>query len=515
MGVPICSQAMLLWLLLPAVSTVSSICQTCFVTRAGSVLKDHLEDGSTEEFTFSGVNIYWLGQDENNPDVPNGGGEVYTHPSQYRVDDVLMSALSMGSQVVRAHTVGVSTGTGEFHAWNMGWEGTVWPERGLTVEENFASMDYAVFRAGQLGLRLVVPLTDEWNYYHGGIHDFLGWRGPSMLDGVEGNCVCNMDQHQQDQFYTHPDVVSDFMEYVSVILNHVNPYTGIAYKDDPTILAWESGNELYYPTYNWTVNLARFIKEELGAQQLFLDGRRVSRTGFYSDLDDPYMLAKYTSVVDIISDHFYPMNIDKLLEMSAKANEYGLPYVIGEIGWLGADVDLLTFLAAVEQLQADGLVAGSLFWSMFGHAEQYGHVTHDDGYSMYWPTGPEPDSFHHNNMAYRTLMRNMSDHMFLMSNRDVPDTYLMSDIPPMVTVLECKPGQWIRVAFRGIAGAHLYKVVVDGHALAFIEDRQVEPTYVHNSVVQEGSKVLVIPYGYGGSGVVGAPSLDVICPSEM
>ena len=57
----------------------------------------------------------------------------------------------MGSQVVRAHTVGVSTGTGEIHAWNMGWEGTVWPERGLTIEENFESMDYAVFRAGQLG----------------------------------------------------------------------------------------------------------------------------------------------------------------------------------------------------------------------------------------------------------------------------------------------------------------------------------------------------------------------------
>ena len=26
-------------------------------------------------------------------------------------------------------------------------------------EENFASIDYAVFRAGQLGLKLIVPLT--------------------------------------------------------------------------------------------------------------------------------------------------------------------------------------------------------------------------------------------------------------------------------------------------------------------------------------------------------------------
>ena len=48
--------------------------------------------------------------------------------------------------------------------------------------------------AGQLGLRVVVPLTDEWNYYHGGLHDFLGWRGRGQLEGVQDNCVCNMDQ---------------------------------------------------------------------------------------------------------------------------------------------------------------------------------------------------------------------------------------------------------------------------------------------------------------------------------
>lgn len=334
----------------------------------------------------------------------------------------------------------------------------------------------------------------------------------SSLEGVEGNCVCNMDQHQQDQFYTDPDIVLDFKEYVSVILNHVNPYTGIAYKDDPTILAWESGNELYYPPYNWTVDLARLIKEELGARQLFMDGRMVSRTGFYSELEDPDQLSVYRNTVDIVSDHFYPMNVDKLLQMSATVRKYGLPYVIGEIGWLYSDVDVLTFLAALEQLHSDGLVAGSLFWSMFGHAEQYGHVTHDDGYSIYWPSGPEPDAFQHNSVAYRAAMKNLSDHMFLMSNREVPETYLMSDIPPIVTVLECQPGQWIRVAFRGVAGAHLYKVVVDGQALSYIEDRQSEPTYVHNSVVQEGSMVQVIPYGYGDSSEAGTPSEGVVCP---
>ena len=35
-----------------------------------------------------------------------------------------------------------------------------------------------------------------------------------------------------------------------------------------------------------------------------------------------------------------------------------------------------------------------------------------------------------------------------------------------------------------------FKVSVDGHALAFIEDQQA-PTYIHNSVVVNGSEVVV------------------------
>ena len=67
-----------------------------------------------------------------------------------------------------------------------------------------------------------------------------------------------------------------------------------------------------------------------------------------------------------------------------------------------------------------------------------------------------------------------------------------------------KTGQWVKLGFRGVAGAHLYKVKiihttpmvfipqvsVDGHALAFIEDQQ-SPTYIHNSIVVNGSQVVV------------------------
>ena len=69
-----------------------------------------------------------------------------------------------------------------------------------------------------------------------------------------------VSQHSQDTFYQDQEVMADFLDYITFLLNHVNPHTGLgeietkeftlksflfplsAYKDDPTVLAWETGN---------------------------------------------------------------------------------------------------------------------------------------------------------------------------------------------------------------------------------------------------------------------------------
>lgn len=38
-------------------------------------------------------------------------------------------------------------------------------------------IDYSIYRAGQLGLRLNIPLTNYRNYYLGSIYNFTTWPG--------------------------------------------------------------------------------------------------------------------------------------------------------------------------------------------------------------------------------------------------------------------------------------------------------------------------------------------------
>ena len=59
----------------------------------------------------------------------------------------------------------------------------------------------------------------------------------------------------------------------------------------------------------------------------------LSRTGLYPELDDPDKLEEYKSVVDIVSDHFYPLSLDTLLQSAEAVSALEMPFIIGEIGW--------------------------------------------------------------------------------------------------------------------------------------------------------------------------------------
>ena len=120
------------------------------VTRDGSRL---LVDG--KEWKAVGPNIYWLGLDEN---VVPPAGEPFdpstraSYPTKGRITDAMATVKALGGTMVRSHTLGVSVGNPL----------SVIPEPGVVNEDAFDAIDWAVYQAGRYGIRLMVPLTDNW-----------------------------------------------------------------------------------------------------------------------------------------------------------------------------------------------------------------------------------------------------------------------------------------------------------------------------------------------------------------
>ena len=261
-----------------------------FITRNGSQL---LLNG--QHFRFAGVNIYWLGLSNvsltsGGPSIPTSVNGVY-YPSRWIVGDVLTTAKEMGMTVVRSHSLGMSVGDPLSACPTLS---NITNNRPNSTA--FNTIDYAIYIAGQLGIRLIIPLVDNYYYNNMGKRTFTNWRG--LTHGTQG---ANWEIEEQ-VFFTNNDVLNDFLHYISLLLNRVNQFSGLAYKNDPTIMAWETGNEINPPP-TWTTTIANYIKS-LDSHHLVMDGSYLNNTDPANATFTAMQLA--IPSVDIMSNHFYP-----------------------------------------------------------------------------------------------------------------------------------------------------------------------------------------------------------------
>jgi len=221
-----------------------------------------------------------------------------------------------------------------------------------------------VYQAGLYGIRLLVPLTDNYDYYHGGKFVFLRWRNIAASNNdltakdASGNYLVQ-------QFFTNSTVISDFKQYITYLLTHRNQYTNLTYAEDPTIFAYETGNELGGPQFgdmnvpnSWTQQIASLIKQ-LAPNKLIVDGT-------YGINRDHFSIKE----IDIFSDHYYPMDLGKMQKDISAVQSTNRVYHIGEYDWRpGGSVSLASFFSAIETQMAKypPVLAGDFFWSLFGH----------------------------------------------------------------------------------------------------------------------------------------------------
>lgn len=387
------------------------LCSLSFALSSSATVK---RNGSTlllggTPFRFGGPNIYWLGLDEN---VPPG---TIAYPTHFRIDDALNTSIGMGARVIRSHTLGISCGNA------LSFE----PTLDVFNDKALLAADYAVYRAEQLGLKLIVPLTDNYHYFHGGKHCFTDWLGVP-----------------EEQFYTNVSVIGAFQRYVRRLLQHVNPFTKRRYCDSDAILAWETGNELL-PTLgsNWTAKMAAFIKSSVDSRHLVLSG-----TYGVSLEELP------EGVIDMHSDHFYPPDADRAVADSLLCRQYNKVFLAGEVGWSYNGTSAMgPMLAAALNQTLSPATCGCLYWSLFPHLDTYGFVQHNDGFTMHYPGD------------YRFMQESMvtlsqfAVEMGQTGNSSIPSWTSPAVVgTPRLTVLGG------RLAWRGAALASTYNVFARG-----------------------------------------------------
>lgn len=178
---------------------------------------------------------------------------------------------------------------------------------GVYNEQMFRGLDFVISEARRYGIKLILSLVNNYQSF-GGKKQYVDWARS------QGQWLAS-----DDDFFTNPVVRGMYKNHVKTVLTRRNTFTGIAYKDDPTIFAWELMNE---PRSNdksgrsiqaWITEMAAFVKSidsnhllEAGLEGFFgpSSQRLQSNPGFQVGTD--FISNNQIPGIDFATLHSYP-----------------------------------------------------------------------------------------------------------------------------------------------------------------------------------------------------------------
>ena len=290
------------------------------------------------------------------------------------IDATLDAVTGMGLSVIRSFSSFMSVGK----------VSAVQPKLGVFNPDNLEPTDYLLKRCNELGLKVIAPLTDNYP------ETATGYK----LGGKFWYCTANGVSTVGDaaEFFANAAVIKSFLAHTSFVVNHINRYTGVAYRDDPAILAWETGNEMsLYPASSapilpWTKTVADHLKLTEGVRQLVLDG-------CYGLIANNEAAQLDLANVDIYSTHAYDQwrNPAAVTAVAAQCHAHRKAFVVGEYNWHGVSLSWWQRLFSrggsgwtldqmLTALQGSPYVDGDCFWELMAKKTTWG-----DGYMLHWP----------------------------------------------------------------------------------------------------------------------------------
>jgi mannan endo-1,4-beta-mannosidase len=147
-------------------------------------------------------------------------------------------------------------------------------------------------------MRAVMVLNNYWQW-SGGMAQYVSWheRTPIPYPPEYG---FDAFVAYAAKFYGYEGCQKWYQDHIKTIINRANPYTGLKYRDDPTIFSWELANEPRNYPAEWIDKTAVYIKS--------FDPNHLVTTGSEGSVGGNFLQTHDGSDIDYATIHIWPQN---------------------------------------------------------------------------------------------------------------------------------------------------------------------------------------------------------------
>jgi mannan endo-1,4-beta-mannosidase len=306
---------------------------------------------------------------------------MYRDEDRERMPETLREAARDHLRVVRVWAFG--EGNEEDGIRAVGNDKNDWPRKhrfrpapDKWNEDEFVHLDNVIAEAARNNLRVQLCLTNWWRDT-GGITQYLYWAG--IKDAADDTQPFGINMERAMLFYTNDVTRRLYREHVEKIVTRRNTVTGIAYRDDPTIMGYELMNEAQAPTGRWAerrawvAEMSAYIKS-LDPDHLIAPGTWGYRTSWERR---EWLEEHRIATIDYCDVHNYPRDDqDSFVDSPEALREFidnraaasfsiKKPFLVGEFG-MGPEgykgfSEVEWYRALFESAEQAG-AGGAMFW---------------------------------------------------------------------------------------------------------------------------------------------------------
>ena len=274
---------------------------------------------------------------------------------------------------------------------------------GVFDQNLLIGLDVLLAEMQKRGMYAIMVLGNYWQW-SGGFAQYVSWVEGSSIPYPEQTSWTTFENYSA-KFYALPEAVQLYHNVVDLIVTRKNSVTGVAYANDPTIMAWELANEprghnQYEHYLTWVQDTARRIKR-LDSNHLVTTGSE-GLTAAQSATNTKPEVVHALKDIDYLTFHLWIQNfgwyeprdpnsynqalaraVNYVNEHVAMADNLGKPSVFEEFGIArdGGDFSPLAstatrdhyyramFQATLDAVKANRAVSGVNFWAWGGEGK--------------------------------------------------------------------------------------------------------------------------------------------------